>query len=544
MSDPDYKPRKRIFAKMVGIAVAGGGALVAGWELGSYLVESYQRRALVSNWVDAARELYEVEGAPERSREMLDQARELAPQNVDVVKLSAYIEGMGVVERLLNLDRPFGTEDVDAYGQAMGQAIMLERVDPDAPEWALLRGQLALAAREPHRAERFLQQAVDRDPESAFAHMRLALVHMNLALAEEDQDKQASELVTCNQLLDEALSLDPRSKWCLLWKGLVVFELQADPEGAIEWYKKALEVDPRFANAWLSLGSAQEGLQLWDEAQSSYLRALELRPDLAQALVGLGYVHGAQDRYEIGLRYARAATETDKGSLEAWNMRGLLARELAGDLGSTPEEIADRDALVQEAIDAYSAALDLNPQSADAYIERSNLNRTAGRLREAGNDARNGVLFGPDDPYAWNALAKFQSSAGLLAKSEETFTKVLELDPEFDTAYLDRAACRVAQGNRIGAAEDLEAALANATDDFRVEILIARGDLRRTDADLHAALADYVAARELDPNSFDAWIAEARLLAQLNRTEQAKEAATHAIELHPGDEEARALAGG
>ena len=540
VSDPEYKPRQKVIQRLMAVGIAGGGVVLATYQFALFVMESYERRGMVANWVEAAREMYEVEGSAAEAGEMLKRAAELGPQDVDVVKLGAYIDGMRAVERLVNLDRPFDKADVEEYGRAMGQAVMLERVDPESPEWAILRGQLALAAGEPDRARAFLDKALAIDPKNAFATLLLALVHLNLANETKEKAVRERELADCRSGLDNALRLNPRFKWALLWKAAVALEVDKDPKAAIKSLDEALAIDPRFVQAYVTLGNCNKLQEDWAAAERSYVRALTIRPDEVLALSMLAYVYGAQDKYEIGLRYARRATDAAPGSLRAWKMRGLLARELAK---VTAGSEAERTELLKEAIDAYSKALDLDPRKVDAYIERSALNLQTKQPQQAGEDARNAVLFGPDDPYAWNALGKFQAEAGFHDKAAETFAKVIELDPTFDTAYLDRAKARVASGDRARAAADLDLALEKASAEFRPEILLARGKFLESGGDKERALADFVAARKAQADLFDAWMAEAAVLKALDRLEESKAAAREALQLRPEDEAAREAAG-
>ena len=540
VSDPEYKPRQKVIQRLMAVGIAGGGIVLATYQFGLFVMDSYERRGMVANWVEAAREMYEVEGSAAEAGEMLKRAAELGPQDVDVVKLGAYIDGMRAVERLVNLDRPFDKADVEEYGRAMGQAVMLERVDPESPEWAILRGQLALAAGEPDRARTFLDKALAIDPKNAFATLRLALVHLNLANASSDKAVRDRELAECRSGLDLALKLNPQFKWALLWKASVVLEVDKDPKIATKILEQALQIDPRFVNALVTLGICEMSREDWNAAERALVRALAIRPNEALALNELAYVYGAQDKYEIGLRYARRSTDANPGNLRAWNMRGLLARELAKATAGTESERAE---LLKEAINAYSKALDLDPRNVSAYVERSTLNRLTGHLQQAGEDARNAVMFGPERTFAWNALGRFQAEAGFHDKAAETFAKVIELDPTFDTAYLERAKARVASGDRARAAADLDLALEKASEEFRPEILLARGKFLESGGDQERALADFVAARTAQIDLFDAWMAEAGVLKALGRLEDSKTAAREALQLRPGDEVAREAAG-
>ena len=542
VSDPEYKPRQKVVQKILAAGIAGSGIVLGTYEFAQFVYESHQRREMVANWVEAARELYEVEGSADEAGEMLKRAGEASEQDVEVIKLGAYIDGMRAVERLVNLDRPFDKADVEEYGRAMGQAVMLERVDRSSPEWAILRGQLALAANEPDRARGFLEQALRIDPKSSFATLRLALVHLQLAKRTVDVPAREAELAHARRLIDRAIEMSPRFKWAHLWRGVVALEVDKDADAAIKSFRSAIDIDPRFANAWFSIGSAAETKQDWATTEQAYVRSLEIRPDLDLSLTGLAYVYGAQDKYEIGLRYARRATDTNPGSLKAWNMRGRLARELALTTESRDKEAAAE--LWKEAIDAYSKALDLDPRMADAYIERSDLNLRTKRLAEAGEDARNATMFAPQDPYAWNALGRYQLQAGFPDKAVETFAKVVSLDAAFDTAYFDRARALDALGQRDAALAELERAMERATEDFRADILMERGRIREASGQGAEALADYVAARTTKPELFDAWMSEARVLKALGRADDSRGAAREALQLRPDDETAKAMSGG
>jgi len=536
VSDPEYKPRKKAIRNMLGLAFAGCGLLVGSYEFGLFVWDSYQRRCLKENLVEVAREMYEVEGSSAEAADLLKQAGQLGEQDVAVITLSAYIDGMGTVERLINLDRPMNSEDVDAYGHAMGQAVMLERVNPSSPEWAILRGQLALSANEPERAQRFLEQALQMDPDSAFATLRLGLVYERLSASASESVVKEEQFAVAQRLIDRSIKLDPRFKWGHLWKGVLAMEHNRDVKGALESFQTSVTLDPRFAVAWVNIGRAYELAEEWPEAERAYLRALELRPDLHLAMVGLAYVYGAQDRYEIGLRFARRATGTNKGSLKAWTMHGLLAREMAVKVEARDPTAAKE--FRAEAIGAYSQALDLEPRDTGAYIERAKLSLLEGQLEQAGEDARIATVFSPEDPYAWNALGCFQAQSGFTDRAVTTFEKVIAIDPTFDAAYLDLARALIKLGQLDRALEQLARGLERSTDEFRDDILLERGKLQEQLGKQAEALEDFMAARKASVESFDAWLCEARVLRSLGRVEESVAAAQEALQLRPGDEAA------
>ncbi|MBT9545523.1 MAG: hypothetical protein IV090_09060 [Candidatus Sericytochromatia bacterium] len=60
-------------------------------------------------------------------------------------------------------------------------------------------------------------------------------------------------------------------------------------EPAQKYLQLALKLSPRRADLWLLLGNIQADLENWPIAQAAYQKALHLRPDLIEALNGLGF---------------------------------------------------------------------------------------------------------------------------------------------------------------------------------------------------------------------------------------------------------------
>lgn len=560
VSDPEYVPRTRALKRLAGLVVALGGGVLAAYEFANVLYDSYVSRKMVGNWVGAAQELYEVESSPDEAALLLAKASDLRPQDASVIKTAAYIDGMRTVETLLNLDRPFNEEDMEKYGAAVGQAIMLEKVAANEPEWASLRGQLALAVGELDRASRYLKQSLAMEEDNAFAHLRLGLVHYyraEQARKAGNEKDHAKEMAECQSKVDYAVQLEPRLSVARLWKALLALEANR-PDEAIAISNELLRDSPRYYKANTVIGqaylkkaesaaaqddsSAEQQRVLFSQAQAAYEQALAINPNLGEAMLGLCQVYGNQNKYEIGLRFARRCTSTNPGSLSGWSMHGRMARELARANGTGTEGY---DELMSESVEGYSKALDLDPRSVENYIERSELFLSMNKLRQAGEDARNATLFGPEDYFAWDALGKYLLAAGFHSDALKAFTRSIELslkDKPFDAGYLGRALTHVALGDPTAALRDFDEAVAAASTQIKDRILLERGRAREAVGKREEALADYVASRTDEPESFDAWLAEARVLKDLGRIEESRTAAREAMKLRPDDGTARKLA--
>jgi tetratricopeptide (TPR) repeat protein len=68
---------------------------------------------------------------------------------------------------------------------------------------------------------------------------------------------------------------------------------------AIPYYNKAIEINPRFANAYFSRGVAlAEGKGQYDEAISDYNKAIEINPRFAKAFALRGFAYYAKGEYD------------------------------------------------------------------------------------------------------------------------------------------------------------------------------------------------------------------------------------------------------
>jgi TolB-like protein/Tfp pilus assembly protein PilF len=140
-------------------------------------------------------------------------------------------------------------------------------------------------------------------------------------------------LLPAVECFKKAVALDP--KYGLAWSGLadaynsVGFYGLAKPEACLprakEAAQQAIELDPSLAEAHASLAVSHLTYD-WDRssAEREFLRAFELKPQisLARSQYGLFYLQWAVGRFEDGLAQAEQAVQNDP--LSAW-ARGMLA---------------------------------------------------------------------------------------------------------------------------------------------------------------------------------------------------------------------------
>ena len=181
------------------------------------------------------------------------------------------------------------------------------------------------------------------------------LNNLGVALAAQDSPAEAEEAYR------EALALRPDYSRCLNNLGVAMFK-QGKLEEAAACYHRALEANPdepraydELAHVLIKAGKTDEllgflrevlprartaprrttlrdwfrpALGEWDEAVRSHRRALELRPDYAEAACDLGSALFELDRVDEAVASFRHAIELNPGLAESHNNLGTaLARQ-------------------------------------------------------------------------------------------------------------------------------------------------------------------------------------------------------------------------
>jgi hypothetical protein len=125
---------------------------------------------------------------------------------------------------------------------------------------------------------------------------------------------------------------------------------KGDHERAISYYKKAIEIDPKYSQAIVGLGDAYVELGFYDEAIKFYKSAIELSPNdrynyykLGRALTKKGSLDEAIKNYLIALRLAPKDSDTLGEIVSVINKKGLYKndeiKKYLKDMGFSNEQI-------------------------------------------------------------------------------------------------------------------------------------------------------------------------------------------------------------
>jgi tetratricopeptide (TPR) repeat protein len=147
-------------------------------------------------------------------------------------------------------------------------------------------------------------------------------------------------------------------------RGLELEQTGASADEIIEAYLKAIELDPRAAGAMVNLGTLHFNARQWREAEKYYLQALEADPDYPLAHFDLANLHDERGDRAKAMEHYNAALKISPNYADAHYNLALLYQ------GSNQP---------MKAVRHWTTYLKLDPASQWANIARRELSKLRDR---------------------------------------------------------------------------------------------------------------------------------------------------------------------
>jgi predicted O-linked N-acetylglucosamine transferase (SPINDLY family) len=281
------------------------------------------------------------------------------------------------------------------------------------------------------------------------------------------------------RLYKQVLRQQPHYFEALHFLGLVEAQ-SGHPERAERIIRQALKCNPNAAEAYCNLANVQGELAnvqgelgRFEDAIASYNKALQIRPQYANALNGRGAALQAIKRFDDALASYEMALAIEPGFIGAHYNRGnvlLQLGKLADALASFDKVVATEPYHVQAFVDrgkvlnqlgqlenaqeSFGTALRLDPHCVDAIYNRGNAFLRIGRLEDALASFNHVLALEPKFPAALNNRGSILVRLGRMDEAQASFDKALEIDPDFLDALSNRGHAAVAVNAYDVAAED------------------------------------------------------------------------------------------
>ena len=353
----------------------------------------------------------------------------------EILNALAAISGMRVASRTSSFRFRDGHADAREIGKALNVAAIMEGSVRKAGEQVRVTAQLIDAGNGYH----LWSENFDRRLEDIFA-------------IQEEIARSVAQALRVSLNKPEVLDLErnaPRNvrayEFYLRGRQIQAMKSTNSWQSAPEMFRRAIELDPTYAQAHAGLADSLAGLLLWrlvrpedvlDEASTAARRALELAPDLAEAHV------------------AHANTLSLAGSNDEATAAFERAIALNGELYEAHYYFARHcyaHGQFQRAVDEFEAAHRTRPDEFQALVLGMNAADALGRARDGESMARRALKLAlaeadmdPENGRARYLAAGLQARLGDHEGGRRNMEVALRLQPEdFGTLY--NAACFHAQ---------------------------------------------------------------------------------------------------
>jgi tetratricopeptide (TPR) repeat protein len=188
---------------------------------------------------------------------------------------------------------------------------------------------------------------------------------------------------------------------------------QGQTAKAVEYFQKALQIDPNYAEANNNLGEELFREKKYVEAMEHYRRAIVANPNFAEAhnnLASVLFIQGKLD--EAIVQYQKAIQ---------------LNTDFAGAHNNLGEAFKSQGRLY-EAIDEYQQAIAIKPDYVIALDNLASALFIQGKLDEASKEFQRTLELVPNSVHVHYQLGLVLQSRGRFAGAIEQFQQILELD--------------------------------------------------------------------------------------------------------------------
>jgi tetratricopeptide (TPR) repeat protein len=221
--------------------------------------------------------------------------------------------------------------------------------------------------------------------------------------------------------------------------------LASDYLGAIDTYRRCLELDPELVVAQYKLGYVYTQAGKLEEAQLHLTRALEIEPEFALALAALGYVkRRIADKLPDSPDKSITFNEAERLMLQGLMLSPKLIDEDGESWWASLGGLYRRRGQIEQAIFAYTKAAEATPLSsyvhgilALLYAQTGNLKEMIDVYERVELLARSETQLNEDNYWAHADLLTARLALGKFEKAEDSLISVVTTVPLDDGTALE-----------------------------------------------------------------------------------------------------------
>lgn len=317
-------------------------------------------------------------------------------------------------------------------------------------------------------------------------------------------------------------------------------------EAALDAYDRAIELKPEYAEAWNGQGNTFLGLKRYEDALDAYDKAIQIQPNYLEAWTNRGKALDSLRRYEEAIQAFEAALKIQPDYLEALNSQGDVQIKMQ----QYSAAIASFDKVVElkpdyasawerrgwtlhnmrqydKAVESYDKAVKSKPDFARAWYNRGNSFASWERYPEAVESYDKAVQFQPNFYQAWYSRGSALNKLQQYERAIESFDEALEFHPDDAEAWYGRGWAL----HQLKRYEDAVTSY-NKAIKFKRDMTQAWYNLGNAFYNLERypdAIASYNRTVEIKSDHYEAWYSRGNALVNLKRYQEAIDSYDRAI---------------
>ena len=289
-------------------------------------------------------------------------------------------------------------------------------------------------------------------------------------------------------------------------------------DDAIQEYCMAIEVDPDYADPYISRGIVYVDQGKFDQSIKDFSEAIRCDSSLSHAFYNRALCYKYSEKYHEAISDNTTAIRLNPNYIFAYINRGNCYAKLEQ---------------YENAIQDYDKAIELDSSNALPYSNRGNCYSTLKQIERAIQDYDKAIELDSSDAVAYYNRGNHYGGLKQYERAILDYDKAIELDPKMAAAYNNR-------GNSYDILEQYEQAIQdyNKAIELNPNNALAyynRGDSYDNLEQYELAIRDYDKAIELDPNDADAYNSRAFAYAHIEEFDKAISDIEKSLSLNPDE---------
>jgi tetratricopeptide (TPR) repeat protein len=331
---------------------------------------------------------------------------------------------------------------------------------------------------------------------------------------------QKEDYIRARLEFHNALQIDPKFAEAFLWLGKTEIRLK-NPRGAYGALNQAVELDPKLTEAQILLGDILLMAKQLDKAQEKADIALQRDPQNTEALLLSAALAAAKEQPQKALETLAEVRRLDPAKISAYLLEtGILIKEKKQD---------EAAALLEKGIKA-------NPKALALYIARADL---ADKQKDFGVGETfllQAIDLEPKNIFLYNQLVRHYSAAGQQDKAEDALRKTISLEPESEKPVIMLARFQLSQGRRQDAEKTLKDFIKAHPDNYTARFGLAEFYLiLRRPGEAEQVLQEIIKRDSTGPKGLQAKDELARLKLAHGQMDEAEKLANEVLKENPKD---------